>query len=72
MNLYYIILIFLKKIDEENEKIYPKIKAKINELFMREKWKIVEIDTGNNCNNLWYQYNYKFTKECIKCGVKVE
>ena len=62
----------LKKIDEENKQLYPKVKAKIEELFNKQYSQIVEIGRGNSCNNPCYQYNYALTQKCPKCGGKVE
>ena len=62
----------LKKIDEENQQLYPKVKAKIEELFNKQYSQIVEIGRGNSCNNPCYQYNYALTQKCPKCGGKVE
>ena len=62
----------LMKIYEENEQIVPKLKAKIDELSLKQSSKIVEIGTGNSCNNPCYQYNLELTKVCPKCGGKVE
>ena len=62
----------LKKIDEENQRIVPVIRAKIDDLMLKQSSKIVEIGTGNSCNNPCYQYNLELTKTCPKCGGKVE
>ena len=62
----------LKKIDEENQQLYPKVKAKIEELLNKQYSQIVEIGRGNSCNNPCYQYNYALTQKCPKCGGKVE
>ncbi len=62
----------LKKIDEENQRIVPVIRAKIDDLMLKQSSKIVEIGTGNSCNNPCYQYNLELTKVCPKCGGKVE
>ena len=62
----------LMKIYEENEQIVDKLKAKIDELSLKQSSKIVEIGTGNSCNNPCYQYNLELTKVCPKCGGKVE
>ena len=47
------------------------MKEKITQLMSKQNENIVEIGTGNSCNNPCYTYNTKYMKECPKCQGKV-
>ena len=61
-----------KKIIEENNKLAPFLKAKIDELCeRREKSKPVVIARGNCCKNPCYAYKRELLESCPECGGKV-
>lgn len=75
-NFYYIFgyqrIDIAKKIIEENNKLAPLLKAKINELCeKREKSKPVVIARGNCCKNPCYAYKKELLESCPECGGKV-
>lgn len=62
----------IKKVIEENNKLAPLLKAKIDELCKkREKSKPVVIARGNCCKNPCYAYKRELIESCPECGGKV-
>jgi len=64
---------FKRRLYNENLKLAPLLKAKIDELIeKRNKSKPVEVAHSLDCNKACYEYHPSLVTKCPKCGGKVE
>lgn len=61
----------LKKIKEENDKVVPLLKNKLDELMKKRDEKPIMIGTGNVCGSPCYAYNKNILLKCPKCNGNV-
>ena len=61
----------LNKIKEENEKVVPLLKKKLDELMRKRDEKPIMIGTGKFCGSPCYAYNKNILQKCPKCNGNV-